>query len=840
MTQDNHRLPTHVVPNRYQLELTPDLSAAEFVGSVLIDVEIVTATKEIICNAAELEIVSAAIVFDDQSRVCCEHYLDATTERLHLQPASAVPAGHAQIEMAYRGILNDQLRGFYRSTFTDESGVAQTIATTQFQSTDARRAFPCWDEPAFKARFSTTLLVDQEHLAISNTSIISEKVIGPKRQVRFAETMPMSTYLVAFVVGPLQVSSPIDVDGVPVRLVHRPGRGHLVAFALDVARHALRWFSDYYAIAYPADKLDLVAIPDFAFGAMENLGCVTFREVLLLIDPEQATQTELQNATAVICHEIAHMWFGNLVTMKWWEGIWLNEAFATFMEISCSDAFRPDWQSWNTFCRGRAAAFATDSLRSTRPIEFAVATPDEAEQMFDVITYEKGAAVLRMLEQHLGAMRFRDGVRHYLLKHQYANTNTSDLWDCLEANSGKSVRRMLNEWIYQGGYPLIELRDTANGVTISQRHFTLDPANSDSRNWAIPLRIRTRQGDAERLQTLLFDTPQTTLSNTSLDNLVTVNADGSGFFRTRPSATTIAAAVAGELTPSERHSVIDDAWALTVAQEMSVKAFLGLTFSFAHECDPIVWQALAASLTHLSRFVDERTAHSTAFTTEVAALAQRALTQIGLRPQLHETDRVKEMRATLIVLLGTVAKDAEVIRETAQLRHHHDTTLAAAALTVIAHHGSRSEFTEIRDLAKLATDPQTEQRHLRALTDFRHLDLIDELLGAIHSGEVRTQDGPYLIRRALANQSVGGQVWEFVVTNWESLTARFPSNSAARMLEGIVWLDHPKQVTAVNNFLATHPVPQGETQISQHLERQRINAALRARVQQSDFEFSCR
>ena len=230
----------------------------------------------------------------------------------------------------------------------------------------------------------------------------------------------MSTYLVAFVVGPLEITDPVDVDGVPVRVVHRPGRGHLTPYALDVASHGLRWFSDYYAIPYPSDKVDLVAIPDFASGAMENLGCITFREVLLLIDPETATQPELQTAAAVINHELAHMWFGDLVTMKWWEGIWLNEAFATFMETACTDAYRPDWQVWTTFSRGRSAAYATDALGSTRPIEYPVRNPAEAEGMFDILTYEKGASLVRMLEQYLGVERFRDGVRHYLSTHAYA------------------------------------------------------------------------------------------------------------------------------------------------------------------------------------------------------------------------------------------------------------------------------------------------------------------------------------------------------------------------------------------------------------------------------------
>ena len=850
MTRRDPRLPTHVVPSRYQLELEPDLAAATFFGSVAIDVEILEATDEIVCNAAELEISSASIQLADGSRTTPDYRLDEGAERLHLTLPNDAPAGLATIELTFAGILNDRLRGFYRSTYQDDDGTSQTIATTQFESTDARRAFPCWDEPAYKATFATTLVVDPQHLAVSNTAVVRESFPDPnRRRVTFAETMPMSTYLVAFVVGPLEVTGPVEVDGVPVRVVHRPGLGHLTTYALDVASHGLRWFADYYAIPYPSDKVDLVAVPDFASGAMENLGCITFREVLLLIDPETAAQPELQTAAAVINHELAHMWFGDLVTMKWWEGIWLNEAFATFMETACTDAYRPDWQVWTTFSRGRAAAFATDALGSTRAIEYPVRNPAEAEGMFDVLTYEKGASLVRMLEQYLGAERFRDGVRHYLSTHAYANTETSDLWDCLEATSGEPVRRIMDGWILQGGYPLVELTETAHGVSASQRHFALDPTRSNDQLWAVPLSIRAHRsahedgearphgkthgsthGPATRF---LLDGPAATLTGRSADDIVTVNADASGFFRARPTPGAVEAAVSRDLAPSERHAVLDDAWALTVAGELGAPEFLATALGFVDEDDLTVWQALAGALGHLKRLTGDEPAQVSEFDRRVGALANLALDRIGLLPGDSDDDRVRELRATLVVLLGTVADDPGIIAASPELRRHHDATLATAALTVVAHHGTRTDFDEIRAASKQAPDPQTEQRNLRALADFRDATLTDELLEAIVSGETRTQDGPYLIRRALINPYVGSHVWAFVASHWDRLTAGFPSNSVARMLEGIVMLDTAEQVAAVAGLLAANPVPQGAKQVAQHLERQRINAAFRARVQQS-------
>ncbi len=355
-------------------------------------------------------------------------------------------------------MLNDKLKGFYRSTFVDTDGEQQVIATTQFEATDARRAFPCWDEPELKAVFGVTLVVDDDLAALSNAQELSRSPRGDgKVAVRFADTMKMSTYLVAFIVGPLDVTLPVDVNNTPLRVAYPRGKGHLTDYALDVGRFCLDFFADYYGIVYPGGKLDLVAVPDFAFGAMENLGCVTFREVLLLVDPAEVTQPELQNVTDVIAHELAHMWFGDLVTMKWWNGIWLNEAFATFMEMLATDAYRPEWDRWVSFGLSRSAAFDVDSLKSTRPIEYPVESPEDAEGMFDILTYEKGAAVVRMLEQYLEPEPFRDGIRRYLAQHQFENTETTDLWDAIEQATGEPVRRMMDSWIFQGGFPVVDV-----------------------------------------------------------------------------------------------------------------------------------------------------------------------------------------------------------------------------------------------------------------------------------------------------------------------------------------------------------------------------------------------
>ena len=831
------RLPTDIVPRHYEIELAPDLDRATFAGSVAVDIDVLEPVAAIVCNAVELGIAGARLEVGGVS-LELDAVPDAGTERIRLtrrDGPDGFETGPARLHIEFSGVLNDQLRGFYRSTYADDSGRTHTIATTQFQSTDARRAFPCWDEPALKATFATALVVDDSLLAVSNTAETGREGVGDGLvRVSFATTMPMSTYLVAFVVGNLEATDPVDCDGVPVRVVHRPGRGAQTDFALDVAAHALGWFAQYYGLPYPSDKLDLVAVPDFAFGAMENLGCVTFREVLLLVDPGTASQPEQQRVADVINHELAHMWFGDLVTMAWWEGIWLNEAFATFMETACTDAYRPDWRVWSTFCLSRAAAFSTDALSATRPVEYPVGTPAEAEDMFDVITYEKGAALVRMLEQYLGAEAFRAGVRLYLRRHAHANTVTTDLWDALADASGEPVREIMDGWIHQGGFPAVSVRTAEHGMEAVQRHFTLDADRADDRLWAVPLRLRVRSPDgAERELRMLLDRPRRTLTAAAAE-VVTVNSGASGFYRGEPDPETLAAVTAcgpGGRTAEERHGLVDDAWAFTVAGAVDAPAFLDFALGgFTAERDLIVWQAIAGALGHLRRLLDGDAALR--FGELVTAASDAAAAEVGIDPPTGrgEDDRTRELRATLLRLRGATAAHPATVEACRARLDHPDPTLAAASLTVTAIHGSADDFARVRRRFESAADPQTEQRHLAALADFPDGDLVRTVLVGTLDGAVRAQDGPYLVRRALANHRVGTTAWAFLTDHWDDLAGVFPSNSLARMLEGVVALDRPEPAADVHRFLDAHPVPQGAKQVAQHRERLDVNVALRRRA----------
>ena len=802
--------------------LEPDLDNATFAGSVSIDVTAVDEVASIALNADELDI---ALVRIDGAEV--PFHLDAVAERLIIE--APLDPGNAVIDITFTGTLNDKLRGWYRSTFTDSSGAERVIATTQMQATDCRRAFPCFDEPDFKAVFEITLVIAPDLLAVSNGPETSRTTRDDgKHVVVFKPTMSMSTYLVAFVVGPLEATKPIDVGGVPLRVVHVPGKGHLTEFALEIGAFSLRWYQNYYGIPYPSDKVDMLALPDFAAGAMENLGCITYRESLLLADPKTATQYELQNVADVVAHEVAHMWFGDLVTMRWWNGIWLNEAFATFMEIACCDAFRPDWQRWTTFSLERSVAFETDSLASTRSVEFPVEAPADCDGMFDVLTYQKGGSLLRMLEQYLGTEEFRQGISLYLKTHAYGNTETGDLWDAIEkANPSVPARTLMDSWIWQPGYPLISARLNGTELVLNQQRFGYDDT-ADPTIFVVPIHLSI-DGVGSKL---LLDSAQARVTLPSADATVVVNAGGHGFMRVAYDDT-LRARLTGDtlerLTVIDRYNLVDDAWNAVISGRLAAADFLAFVEAFQDERDLAVWQAIAVALRGLGRLVDGPAFE--ALQRRIADLARPVVADLDWAPKDGESDLTSKLRGLMVGVLAIQGNDAE-----AQARCHRmlnddntDPELAAIAAVAVASVGTDDDYDEFVTRFRTAETPQLKLRFMFALAEFPQAEQIRRVIDLALSGEVKTQDAPFLLNRCIANRRNGTMAWEIVRRQWQELLERFPDNTIVRMVSSITTLTTPELVADVQGFFSEHPIPQAAKTLEQLIERQKVNAGLRAR-----------
>ncbi len=847
---DSYRLPRTVEPVAYRIELVPDLEAARFTGAVEIDVRVLEPIDRVVLNAAELDIAAASVVPAGGEAVEVAAALDEASERLVLALPSPMPSGDATVRLAFKGTLNDKLRGFYRSTFTDEEGRTRTIATTQMESTDARRAFPCWDEPDRKATFELTLVVGEGDAAYSNSPAVEEEPVildgVKKRRVRFAPTMKMSSYLVAFVVGPLVASEPIEVGGVPVRVVHAPGKERLTAFALDVARHSLEYFPDYFAIPYPAEKLDLVAIPDFASGAMENVGCVTFRESVLLIDPQNASRVELERVADVIHHEIAHMWFGDLVTMRWWEGIWLNEAFATFMEVKATDHYRPAWTRWTSFGLDRDAAMSVDGLHSTRPIEYPVRSPDEADGMFDALTYEKGGSVLRMLEQYLGTEVFRDGVRAYLRAHAYGNTETADLWSALAEVSGEPIRTVADSWILQGGHPLVNLGDG----TLGQEPFAYLPEPPDGessigKRWLVPVLLRPLAGGHEGrghddvVRLLLAE--ETADLPPAGDGVVLVNAGGWGVYRAgyRPEHRAQLAEHLGSLTSLERFDLFSDTWALVLAGRADLGDLLALASRLGDEDGPETYNVVASALRLCARIA--RDPDRPAVEAAARALLGPRAAALGWDGRTGEGERVPTLRALLIEALGTSGATpgvrAEAARRFRSSRHGEgelDPNLESAVLAIVADHGAEGDYDAVLDRYRHPLDPQDERRHLAALGAFADTGLCRRTFD-LAAGGIRRQDGPLVVRALLANRVGGPMCWELVKANWALLLDRFPETNHAAMVSTVRTLCRDPALAAdVTRFLTGHPLAVGQRTVVQTLEQLAVNVRFGERMRGAD------
>ncbi len=834
MDETPYRLPRTVTPSRYDLTLEPDLETGDYLGTLSIALEVAEPVTEIVLNANELRLDEAALASDDGRRVEVSKILtDDEAERATLDLAETAEPGSWSLEIAFRGELNPRLTGFYRSTYRDEDGTNRIVGTTHFEPTDARRAFPCWDEPDLKAVFGLTLVVRDDLTAVSNGPEVERESLDDGRiRIRFADTMKMSTYLAAWVVGRLELTEPADARGVPVRVVHTPGKGRLAPFALEASVHSLNWFADYYGIPYPEAKLDNVAIPDFAQGAMENVGCVTYREQVLLIDPARSTQEEQLGVAETVAHELAHMWFGDLVTMRWWNGIWLNEAFATFMSMLAVDAFRPDWEIWNDFTRGRTSALEVDALESTRPIEYEVRSPDDASGMFDILTYVKGGAVLRMLEQWLGPERFRDGIRRYLRAHAYGNTETHDLWDALEDETGEPVRRIMDAWIFQGGYPAISVDLDGDRVRFSQRRF-IPSRDEDPTTWPVPLRIRQLAGDEERTDAILIEADGDEIPLLSDDAVVVANAGSSSFVRVwydDALRSRVVGRAMDALSPVERYSLVDDAWAAVVAGSAPAGSFLDLVSGFSEESDLRVWQGILGGLGWFDRFLDdEPREHLRAF---VRDLVRPSVARLGWEPAEEEPDLVRALRGQLVQSLAVLGADPETLAQCRELEldGRGDPQLLQAAVEAVASEGTGDDLDRYWQRYRAATTPQEEERYLFATSRFPGESEIDRVLRASVSDEVRTQDGPYLLARATTNRSHGPTVWRFIADRWGEMQERFASSNIIGLVSGIRYLTDPQVVDEVQTFFESHDIPQNHLMLLQGLERMRVAAALRERA----------
>jgi puromycin-sensitive aminopeptidase len=840
------RLPVTIGPVRYALDLHVDPSKDRFAGEAEIVLDVARSTELIEIHAVDLELQGCELE-DARGRIEAARIVSRPRrESLELRFPRALRRGRASLRLRWSGPLRSDLRGLYLA----RSG-RRRYATTQLEAADARRMFPCFDEPDRKARFRIRVTTPRRFAAVSNAPVERVRSHGRLKTIEFAETPKLSTYLIALCVGELEASRRRYCGETPIRVWCVPGKRHLAGFALEAAVESLSRLERYFGLPYPYEKLDLIAVPDFEFGAMENAGAVTFRESLLLTDPKTLSFSEQKRVAEVMAHELAHMWFGDLVTMAWWDDLWLNEAFATWMAFTIVDQWKPQWKMWLDFEHGRSAALGEDALRNTHPIYIDVRSPDEATENFDLITYEKGAAVVRMLERWLGAATFRRGVRRYIRRHREANARGADLWNALEEASGQPVRQVAESWIEKSGFPELRVglanRSGRATLVASQARFFSSPrvpASERRERWPIPalLRVQPARGRAKLERHLL------TRSKARLDlgaagsvRWVYANAEESGFYRPLHHAHLLArlAPELGRLSAAERIGIVGHQWAGLRAGSSSLADFLGLVEALQDEPEPEVLESLVGPLLVLAGPV----AHAAGgdiperFRARLAARFGPAFQALGWRPRRGEAEQVRLRRAALLRLAGGVAEAPELVSEASRRiaeylrdRSSLDPNLAGSVVELAARSGDEGLWNRYVRLVRRARTPQERTRFELGLAGFREPALVRRTLELSLGRDVPTQDVVPLLVRLLANREAREATWRFIQRRWKALGPRVSPGLAPRLVAALPALETRARRREVAAFFRAHPIPTARRALRQALERFDAGAEFRRRT----------
>ena len=838
-----HRLAADVQPVEVDVHVDVDpASGPAFSGQVRHRLRLGKRRRALELHADDLA-VSGAVVEAGGRRVASRIVRHPERETIELQLAEALPPGEATLTLAFRGKLRSDLRGLYAA----RAGERQ-YAFTQLEAADARRFFPCFDEPAMKARFRLSVTTSTRNTVLSNNPVEKVEPLGRGRKtVHFRRTPPLSTYLLALAVGELAASEPVHCGETEIRVWHAPGKEKLTAFGLEAARETLARLEAYFDLPYPYEKLDLVAVPDFEAGAMENAGAVFFRETLLLVDPETATLSEKKRAAEVICHELAHMWYGDLVTMAWWDDLWLNEAFATWMAFHVVDAWKPEWKMWNDFQHHRAAALGLDALAETHPIYVEVRTPSEATQNFDLITYEKGASVVRMIERFLGAETFREGVRRYIRAHQEGNAVAADLWNALAEASGQDVEPVVRAWIEQPGFPLLRLRraerDGRSWLRFEQERFLSNPKGKrEGALWPVPWVGRVASGESTRTVRQLLTRRRGEIElPVRGPRFVYGNAEEGGFYRPLHDEAELAAlsGALDALAPIERMGLIGHQWAAARAGFAAVDGFLDLALSFGKERDPDVLVALRGPLELCARSAGRALgpAAEAALRARVARAFHPAFAEAGWESAPHERDDDRLRRAALLALVGEVGEAQEVLAAARERglrfldeRRSLEPNLADAVVSLAARSGDEALFERYLAASREATTPQDQRRFLLGLGAFCEPKLVERALELTLTDAVGTQDVALLLMRLIGNRAANETAWAFWKKRFPRLRRRMPPMLVTRPIEALPALGTRAYRKDVADFFRANPVATGARAVKQTLEQFDLNLAFDERA----------
>jgi aminopeptidase N/puromycin-sensitive aminopeptidase len=823
------RLPTRVIPSHYKLWIDPGIEKQKFSGEETIDVQLAQASHEIVLNSLNLEIGSAQMIAGGKTQQAKVSY-DQPDEMVRLTVAEAIPPGPAALHLKFSGKLTAGLRGLYLSKTARRS-----YAVTQFEGTYARMMFPGFDEPAFKATFDLTVVADKQDTAISNGRIIHDvPAADPDRHTLTFSTSPkMSTYLVALAVGDWQCLER-KVDDIPIRVCAVPESKDKAQFALDVATHSVQFYNQWYGIKYPFGKLDMLAIPDYEWGGMENTASIFYRDTSLLLDEATASVFSRRSHATVIAHEIAHQWFGDLVTAAWWDDIWLNEGFATWMQTKPIEAWHPEWHLEDDVAATSQQIIGFDSLSATRAIHGAPKTSAEIKEMFDGITYEKGGAVLSMLESYVGPEVFRKGVNAYLRAHANGNATSADFWQAEAQASGKPIDQVMPTFVLRPGVPMLTVSSPCNGdnaqVAFTQQRFFLSPERLNAgspEQWQIPVCLEFGGTDTETDTCSLVTAKTQEASLGQCPAWLFANRNAKGYYRvayTKAELDAIAGVAETQLNAPERIALIEDTWAMTRVGKNSVGDFLGLAHALQSERDLAAFNLLAGDLEYIgSSLVPE--SESGHFNEFVRKQFEANESSLGWTVRAGDSDEQKAVRASLLSILGrtgdpqAIATAQELVQRYIQDPWSVEGTLVSPAFATAAAHGDANLYQQISDALPKARSTGEYNTYLIALAQFSQANLAEQTIALVDAGKVRQQEYPLLFGVLLGNTHTQDAAWAYLKEHWSDLAEKVTSFGGRGAVSDLGNFCSAEKRADVAQFFRQHAAPGAQRTVNQSLER---------------------
>jgi aminopeptidase N len=791
------KLPKQVRPTDYAIWVKPDIKKLTFVGRETVKLNVEHATSQLVLNAADLTVSDAQL----DGKPIPKIKFDTKNELLTITAPGELTPGEHTLALKFTGKINQFGRGLFYGKYQEQgTGAKKIFLGTQFEATDARRLFPCWDEPAFRARFQLTTVVPENWMAVSNMPVTSEKRVTGGREVEFQPTPSMSSYLVVFCAGEFDAVES-EVDGVKLRITTTKGKAESARYALEITAQILHYYNDYFGIPYPLPKLDQLAIPGGFGGAMENWGGITYYETALLFDPANSSVATKQRVYEVIAHEVAHQWFGDLVTMAWWDNLWLNEGFASWMGTKCTARFNPQWEVWLQRNQPRdptrrtgivkEKAMEGDARVTTHPIQQKIETEAEANDAFDDITYEKGQSFLRMLESFLGEESFRGGIRHYIDAHKYSNSTTADLWNALSEASGKPVADIAAGWTEQPGFPVVNVKREANNkVTLSQQRFTVNFKDNSNLTWKIPLTYLIDGQSAPA--TLLMSEEAVTLEDVPDDRALKLNVEGAGNYRVaydEPSWKLLLATLPGMNVP-DQVNLLSDTWAFVQEGRRPLSFYTGLVGRLPPSTAIAVREQIINAFDSIDHLL-VGTAEQETFRRYARGVLRPTLDALGFQPKAEEPASASLLRASLVQQLGLLG-DEDAIKMCRQNFENYlknpanvPPDLRAPTFVVVMRYGDAATWQKLHELGLKTTSTEDKQYYYDALAFATDPKLLQKSLATALTDELPTSRAVFMVAKVARESDHPDLAWEFAKKNLKPLLAKVDALNANSYLPGL-------------------------------------------------------